>query len=352
MKRNDKYYYVYKITNLLNDKIYIGKRGCVCLPENDTKYMGSGILIIRAIKKYGIENFKKEIIKVFDLDEDAYLYEKELVNEEFINREDTYNIIEGGLTSPFKNMVSVYKDNNIITVSKNDPKYLSGELKHINTGKVIVFDENKTPLRISLTDERYLSGELKSHTLNKVTVKDKNGKTFKTDVNNPKYLNGELKHINCNMVNVKDINGNNIKISTNDDRYLNGELKHINKDMVTVRDKNGKCFQVSKNDPKYISGEYISSMKGYLNAKDKNGNKYFISVNDPRYLNGELFSIKTKKYDIMSKKIVQKTLDGKIIKIFEKAIEFEELNYSYLIIKKCCLGKKKKYNNFIWEYYK
>jgi hypothetical protein len=52
---------IYKITNLINQKIYIGQSS-----KNNKefqKYWGTGLLIKRAIKKYGIENFKKEIIK-------------------------------------------------------------------------------------------------------------------------------------------------------------------------------------------------------------------------------------------------------------------------------------------------
>lgn len=48
---------IYKITNTINGKIYIGKQS-----NRNKKYMGSGKWIKRAIKKYGRSNFIKEII--------------------------------------------------------------------------------------------------------------------------------------------------------------------------------------------------------------------------------------------------------------------------------------------------
>lgn len=59
-------------------------------------YMGSGLNIRRAIKKHGVKNFKKEYISVFDCAEDMYLAEAEIVNENFISRQDTYNLKIGG----------------------------------------------------------------------------------------------------------------------------------------------------------------------------------------------------------------------------------------------------------------
>jgi group I intron endonuclease len=54
-------YVIYKTTNLLNGKIYVGKRK---IEYNKNSYLGSGKYFRRAVKKYGKEKFKKEIIEV------------------------------------------------------------------------------------------------------------------------------------------------------------------------------------------------------------------------------------------------------------------------------------------------
>lgn len=90
---NKKYNIVYLIVNKVNNKIYIGKH-TTDNPYDD--YMGSGKYIKRAIKKYGIENFKKIIIDCLATEELALKREEELVTEEFVNRTDTYNIKCGG----------------------------------------------------------------------------------------------------------------------------------------------------------------------------------------------------------------------------------------------------------------
>lgn len=101
-----KYHYVYMIYNTINKKRYIGKRSCICAIEEDT-YMGSGVLLKKAINKYGLENFEKRILKTFETEDEALEYEKHLIDK--LNAcEDSnyYNIASGGLGGDTKKGMS------------------------------------------------------------------------------------------------------------------------------------------------------------------------------------------------------------------------------------------------------
>jgi hypothetical protein len=87
------YYTVYKITNKINGKFYIGTHKTKRLDDN---YSGSGKYLKYAQEKYGIENFNKEILFVFDTAEEMYAKEAEIVNAEFLAEENTYNLKLGG----------------------------------------------------------------------------------------------------------------------------------------------------------------------------------------------------------------------------------------------------------------
>ena len=89
-------YYIYRITNLINGKTYIGQHKYKKLNDN---YIGSGIHLKAAQKKYGIENFKKEIL-VFNVQKREYidLLEKTFIasEREKVGAENCYNITNGG----------------------------------------------------------------------------------------------------------------------------------------------------------------------------------------------------------------------------------------------------------------
>ena len=92
------FYIIYKITNQVNGKIYVG---CHRTKKLDDDYMGSGSLIKKAILKHGEANFHKEILQVFDTQEEMFEAESSIINEEFVQRNDTYNLTKGGNGSWF-----------------------------------------------------------------------------------------------------------------------------------------------------------------------------------------------------------------------------------------------------------
>lgn len=109
-------YIVYLTTNKVNNKIYVG----VHKTENPTifdGYIGCSINIFisnpelknpktpfhKAVKKYGYNSFIRNTIQIFDTEEEALDLEALIVNQEFIERNDTYNITLGGGLPPIHN---------------------------------------------------------------------------------------------------------------------------------------------------------------------------------------------------------------------------------------------------------
>ena len=88
--------YIYMTQNLINEKIYIGqsKRDI----EESKDYYGSGFILNKAIKKYGKENFCKNIlVKNIDTKQKLNLLEKYYIN--LLKSQDSeigYNIADGG----------------------------------------------------------------------------------------------------------------------------------------------------------------------------------------------------------------------------------------------------------------
>jgi group I intron endonuclease len=86
---------LYQTTNICNGKIYVGVHK-VANTAKSRKYLGSGYALKPAIEKYGRENFTRTTLAKFSSGKDAYAAEAEMVNEEFVKRDDTYNINLGG----------------------------------------------------------------------------------------------------------------------------------------------------------------------------------------------------------------------------------------------------------------
>ena len=150
------FYTVYKITNMLDGKIYIGAHKTSKL---DDDYMGGGKYLKRAQKKHGIENFEKEILEVFDNSEAMYEMESVLVTPEFITRKDTYNLKEGG-KGGFDYLNNDYDDmvlRNINAGKLSSQKEAHKKIKWLIENDSVWFEKlNKK--RTNLLNKRYKEG--------------------------------------------------------------------------------------------------------------------------------------------------------------------------------------------------
>jgi group I intron endonuclease len=167
------FYTIYKITNQINGKHYIGSHKTRDLNDN---YMGSGKYLKHAIGKYGEQNFTKEIMFVFDTPEEMYLKEGEIVNEDFLTTENTYNLKTGGFGG-----FDYINSNNMRSYSKERANKISSKLKEYHADPIIKEKNNKllNENRIKATLEikrKYPNGTFvnKKHT---DETKEKIGKT-------------------------------------------------------------------------------------------------------------------------------------------------------------------------------
>ncbi len=191
MKKH-KYNYFYKITNLINNHFYYGVHTTDNLEDG---YMGSGKRLQCAYKKYGMENFKKEILKFFDSFNEAFEYESEVVNEELVNDYNCYNLVKGGFGKPrdsYDTILCKDKDGNRIVVSKNDPRYISKELVSWNKGMINVHDKDGNSIVIPTNDPLYKNGTYSTYQKGKIMMRDKNGKYYFVLKTDNRIKTGEL----------------------------------------------------------------------------------------------------------------------------------------------------------------
>ncbi len=196
MVKNKEYHYFYKITNLINEHYYYGIHSTNNLNDG---YMGSGVRLNKAYKKYGIENFTKEILKFFNSRKEASDYEAEVVTETLIRKDDCYNMIVGGENFTTKD-------------------------------KVIIYDEENEKYKI-IPKDYYVKELYKTPCTSKISVLNvKNGNYEKVSIQEFKEQPDLYMPVNKNKVTVKDNRGNFYLVSVNDERYINGDLVHVWKD--------------------------------------------------------------------------------------------------------------------------
>lgn len=84
---------VHKTTTPFKWDYYLGDG---CYANAPSTYNTSKTKFALALQQFGPSNFQREVLKVFDNEDDAYSLEEILVDEEFLRRKDVYNMILGG----------------------------------------------------------------------------------------------------------------------------------------------------------------------------------------------------------------------------------------------------------------
>ena len=88
-----KIHYLYKTTCLITEKYYIGIHSTTNI---DDGYMGSGKRLRHSIRKYGVNNHKKEILQFYPNRESLIESEKSIVNSSLLSDNKCMNLKEGG----------------------------------------------------------------------------------------------------------------------------------------------------------------------------------------------------------------------------------------------------------------
>ena len=158
--KEKKYHYFYKIINNINEKYYYGVHNTNNLDDN---YWGSGIRIKAAIKKYGIENFTKEILKQFNTWKEAFDYEELIVTEELLKDPNCYNVQKGGRTGGVETIdrrhKEIFKDHQ---KGKKNSQYGTMWVTKNNENKKIKKSELDNYLKSGWEEGRFINKSRKS----------------------------------------------------------------------------------------------------------------------------------------------------------------------------------------------
>ena len=144
------YGYVYKTTNLINGKQYIGLHKGSRL---DGGYYGSGVYLTKALKKYGKKNFKCDLVDTAYSLED--LEQKEKFWIDFFNAVDSdnfYNLIPGGacheLDLEVRHQLSISNKGKKMSQETKDKISKSNKGKHCGDKNSAKLPQSRAKLKI------------------------------------------------------------------------------------------------------------------------------------------------------------------------------------------------------------
>lgn len=235
---NFKYYIIYSITNILNGKIYVGFHATNDLNDN---YMGSGIAINEAYKKYGKMNFRKTILEYCN--ESNWSEREKYWIEKLNTYKKGYNLTKGGegtlgfrLTEEMKKKISdnksglspwnkgkthIYSEETLYKMSKSQDNKGS---KNPMYGKIGDLCPN-TGKKKSEREKSEISRRMKLNNPGKrIEVRKKVSKSIKgkfSKENNPMYGKSRSKKI------LENYRNNGIRLKGDRWEYMRKKIKCI-----------------------------------------------------------------------------------------------------------------------------
>jgi len=155
---------IYKTTNLINGKIYIGQDS-----KNNNKYLGSGDLLKKAIKKYGKENFKKEILETcssqLELDEKERLHIFELNSTD---KNIGYNISVGGRNGTTLNRKMSNETKKKMSDAKLGIKFTDEHKENLSKSRIGKILSNETKKKMSDSQKLVIRKPMSEETKEKI----------------------------------------------------------------------------------------------------------------------------------------------------------------------------------------
>lgn len=245
-----KQYYIYLTTNLLNNKQYIGKH----FGELNDDYLGSGTKLQEDIKKFGKQNFKKDILYISQNEEENCLKEKEFIEKyNAVENKNFYNIHVGGKGG---NTIAGWSEERRLEYSKKKSGQTKGE-KNPRYG-VHLSEETKEKIRQN-RDTSYMQTEEYRKAMSAVTSGKRNGMYGKHHTEESKQKMSEHSI-------GKTAGEKNGMYGKKGDKALNGKkIEMYDEDMNLIRTFNAKTAVL----------EFLN-MKGHvsLDKAIKNGSLY------------------------------------------------------------------------------
>jgi hypothetical protein len=125
-RKEKKYHYIYKTTNLKNGKFYVGMHSTDNLNDG---YLGSGVRLRRAIRKYGKDNFKIEILEWHKSRKDLIVQEQFIINNTLLKDCMCMNLIKGGtgIDSDRAKILNKYSQISQSNLMKHNPEWVKSK---------------------------------------------------------------------------------------------------------------------------------------------------------------------------------------------------------------------------------